>query len=120
MKKNKLKGIFITLEGGEGSGKTTHLSLLKEYLLSQGYSVVTSHEPGGTVIGGMIRDVLLDPSHKGMVPLSELLLYLASRAQHIEEIILPAMRKGRIIICDRFPTPPLPTRQCAGHQEDMG
>jgi len=113
MKKKKPKGIFITLEGGEGCGKTTHVRLLKEYLLSQGYSVVTTHEPGGTEIGGMIREVLLDPSHVEMVPLAELLLYLASRAQHIEEIIVPALRKGRVVLCDRFSDSTFAYQSCA-------
>jgi len=113
MKKKKLKGIFITLEGGEGCGKTTHVRLLKEYLLSQGYSVLKTHEPGGTEIGGRIREVLLDPSLVGMVPLTELLLYLASRAQHIEETIMPALKQGKIVLCDRFSDSTFAYQSCA-------
>ena len=101
MKKLK-KGIFITLEGGEGCGKTTQVRLLKEYLSSQGYDVLVTHEPGGTEIGGKIRDVLLNPEFTKMVPLTELFLYLACRAQHIEEVIAPALDKGKIVLCDRF------------------
>ena len=113
MKKKNLKGIFITLEGGEGCGKTTHVRLLKEYLSSQGFNVLTTHEPGGTEIGGRIREVLLDPSLVGMVPLAELLLYLASRAQNIEETILPALKRGEIVLCDRFSDSTFAYQSCA-------
>lgn len=78
------------------------MRLLKEYLSTQGYDVLTTHEPGGTEIGGKIRDVLLNPEFTKMVPLTELFLYLACRAQHIEEVVSPALDKGRIVLCDRF------------------
>jgi len=113
MKKKNLKGIFITLEGGEGCGKTTHVRLLKEYLSSQGFNVLTTHEPGGTEIGGRIREVLLDPSLVGMVPLAELLLYLASRAQNVEDTIMPALERGEIVICDRFSDSTFAYQSCA-------
>ncbi|MDR2425988.1 MAG: dTMP kinase [Endomicrobium sp.] len=93
--------LFITIEGGEGSGKTTHSLLLKKYLESKGFSVLLTREPGGTLLAESIRKILLNPdSH--LVPLSELLLYEAARAQHIEEIILPALKSGKAVICDRF------------------
>ncbi len=99
MKKNK--PLFITIEGGEGSGKTTHSLLLKEYLEDKGYKVLLTREPGGTVLAESIRKILLDPK-SNLSPLTELLLFEASRVQHIEEIVMPALRIGKIVICDRF------------------
>lgn len=99
MKKNK--PLFITIEGGEGSGKTTHSLLLKEYLEDKGYKVLLTREPGGTVLAESIRKILLDPK-SNLSPLTELLLFEASRVQHIEEIVMPALRSGKIVICDRF------------------
>ncbi|NWF53088.1 MAG: dTMP kinase [Nitrospirae bacterium] len=96
------KGIFISLEGIEGTGKTKQSSLLNEYLKNIGYKVILTAEPGGTVIGLKIRDLLLSIENKKMTPLSELLLYNASRVQHIKEVILPALKKGFIVITDRF------------------
>ena len=95
------KSIFITIEGGEGSGKTTHPNLLKDYLIKNGYDVLLTREPGGTALAELIRKILLDPNSK-LTPLSELLLYEAARAQHIEEIIMPALKAGKAVICDRF------------------
>jgi len=89
------------MEGGEGSGKTTHSHLLKEYLEDKGFSVILTREPGGTVLAESIRKIILEPG-SNLVPLSELLLYEAARAQHIQEIILPALRNGKTVICDRF------------------
>jgi dTMP kinase len=97
------KGRFITLEGGEGAGKTTLRHQLAAFLTERGYDVITTREPGGTHLGETIRDWLLHQhetlsiSHQ-----AELLLFLAARAQHIEEKILPALRAGQIVICDRF------------------
>ena len=99
MKKNK--PLFITIEGGEGSGKTTHSLLLKEYLENKGYAVLLTREPGGTALAETIRKILLNPN-SNLAPLSELLLFEASRVQHIEEIVLPALRSGKLVICDRF------------------
>ena len=99
MKKNK--PLFITIEGGEGSGKTTHSLLLKEYLEDKGYKVLLTREPGGTVLAESIRKLLRDPK-SNLSPLTELLLFEASRVQHIEEIVMPALRIGKIVICDRF------------------
>ena len=96
------KGIFISFEGIEGTGKTIQSRLLRENLVKEGYEVILTEEPGGTRIGLKIRDVLLSVENKEMTPVTELLLYNASRSQHINEVILPALRKGFIVITDRF------------------
>jgi dTMP kinase len=95
-------GIFITLEGIEGSGKTTQAELLKDLLTRRGHKVLITREPGGSSIGEKIRKILLDTSNKGMEPLTELLLYEASRYQHVREVIEPALAAGNVVICDRF------------------
>ncbi|MDR3071486.1 MAG: dTMP kinase [Endomicrobium sp.] len=95
------KRLFITIEGGDGSGKTTQSLLLKEYFEQKGHSVLLTREPGGTVVAEAIRRILLDPKLRP-VPLSELFLYEAARAQHVEEFILPALKSGKVVICDRF------------------
>jgi len=97
-----VKGIFISFEGIEGTGKSTQAKLLFQYLIDKGYEVILTEEPGGTKIGLKIREVLLSVDHKGMTPLTELLLYNASRAQLIQEIILPGIKRGAIVITDRF------------------
>ena len=94
--------MFITLEGIEGSGKTTQIGHLAEYLRSRGRQCVFTREPGGTAIGTKIRSILLDPASKNMVPQAELLLYLADRAQHIQTVIEPALAGGKTVLCDRF------------------
>ncbi|MDI6735435.1 MAG: dTMP kinase [bacterium] len=94
--------MFITLEGSEGSGKTTQSTLLAKALQEEGFDVIATHEPGGTRISQQIRRVLLDPANTGMTTLTELFLYLAARAQHIKEVIKPALEEGKIVICDRF------------------
>jgi len=96
------KGLFISFEGIEGSGKSTQAKLLKEYLLKSKYNVVLTVEPGGTLIGEEIRRILLSLENKNMLPKTELLLYNASRAQHIEELILPSLEDGKVVITDRF------------------
>ena len=96
------RGVFITLEGIEGSGKTTQAMLLKDLLRAKGFEVVVTREPGGPPIAEKIRDILLDRSNKRMVALTELFLYEASRAQHVAEIIRPALDAGKAVICDRF------------------
>jgi dTMP kinase len=96
------KGIFISLEGIEGTGKTTQARLLSERFVEKGYEVVLTQEPGGTVIGNKIREILLQIEHGEMSYMTELLLYNAARAQHLSEKILPALNKGRIVITDRF------------------
>jgi len=94
--------LFITFEGVEGSGKTTQIQRLRKYLTRKGIACKVTREPGGCPISEKIRRVLLDPDHSGMTPLSELFLYEAARAQHIREVILPFLKKGGVVLCDRF------------------
>lgn len=96
------RGVFISFEGIEGSGKSTQAKLLKEFLINSGYDVLLTAEPGGTRIGEEIRRLILSLDNKNMLPLTELLLYNASRIQHIEEIILPSLKIGFVVITDRF------------------
>jgi dTMP kinase len=99
-----MTGKFIVFEGGEGSGKTTQVKLLTEYLQSKGIEFIFTREPGGLncPIAEKIREVLLDNNHKEMTNRTELLLYAASRAQHTEQIIWPAMKEGKLVLCDRY------------------
>ena len=97
-----MKGLFIVMEGPDGSGKTTQINLLKEYLEEAGYECLITREPGGTVIGEEVRQLILNPEHKEMSPVTEMLLYAASRAQLVHEVIGPALEAGRIVISDRF------------------
>ena len=94
--------MFITLEGVEGSGKTTQLPLLAEYLQGQGYDVLTTREPGGTLLGDQIRRVLLDQKNISMLPRTEILLFQASRAQLVEEVIKPHLARCGVVLCDRY------------------
>ncbi len=96
------KGLFITFEGTDGSGKTTQIKLLEHYLKQKSFEVVLSREPGGTRVSEIIRDIILDPQNKEIVPLTEMILYAASRAQHVAEVIEPAIESGKIVICDRY------------------
>ncbi len=97
-----MEGLFITLEGPDGCGKSTITKLLTKYLKEEGHSIVTTREPGGTRISEIIRDIILDNRNTKMSSITEALLYAASRAQHVEEIIIPALKEGKIIICERF------------------
>lgn len=97
-----MKGLFIVMEGPDGSGKTTQINLLKEYLEEAGYECLITREPGGTVIGEEVRQLILNPEHKEMSPVTEMLLYAASRAQLVHEVIGPALEEGKIVISDRF------------------
>ena len=97
-----MKGFFIVMEGPDGSGKTTQINLLKEYLEEAGYECLITREPGGTVIGEEVRQLILNPEHKEMSPVTEMLLYAASRAQLVHEVIGPALEEGKIVISDRF------------------
>lgn len=96
------KGLFITLEGVDGVGKTTQALLLKAHFEQQGHEVVHTAEPGGTELGKKIRQLLLDPSHKELSPMTEILLYAADRAQHVHEKVRPALAAGKTVICERF------------------
>ncbi|MDU0206067.1 dTMP kinase [Paenibacillus sp. MAH-36] len=97
-----MNGIFITFEGPDGSGKTTQLKKLGEELKKLGHDVLVTREPGGTAISDKIRSIILDPVNEEMVDQAEVLLYAASRAQHVHQLILPALEAGRIVLCDRF------------------
>lgn len=108
------KGKFIVFEGGEGSGKTTQVRRLARKLQDKGYQVVSTHEPGGTEIGGKIREVLLYSKEK-FSGLTELFLYCADRADHIEKVLKPALEEGKIVLCDRFSGSTF-TYQCYGRQ----
>jgi len=112
------KGFFLSLEGIEGTGKTTQARLLSERLAAEGHDVVLTFEPGGTVIGGRIREILLFPGHMEMSAITELLLYNAARAQHLAEKILPAIKECKIIITDRFSDSTL-AYQCYARGIDM-
>lgn len=97
-----MKGLFIVMEGPDGSGKTTQINLLEQYLKEAGYECLITREPGGTVIGEEVRELILNPEYKEMSPVTEMLLYAASRAQLVHEVIGPALEAGKIIISDRF------------------
>lgn len=96
------RGKFITFEGLDGSGKSTQLEKLARSLRAHGLSVTVTREPGGTISGEKIREVLLHSATSGLSPLTEMALMFASRAQHIHEVILPALAEGRVVLCDRF------------------
>lgn len=97
-----MRGIFITLEGLDGSGKTTQIELLEWRLRQQRIPYVVAREPGGTASGDAIRAILLSSRTVGLDPRTEALLYFASRAQNVSEVILPALKAGRVVLCDRF------------------
>jgi len=101
MKSSKKRGIFITFEGPEGCGKSTHSALLAKYLTRKNIPVVSTREPGGTIIAELLRKIILNPEHK-ISDIAELFLYEAARAEHINDIVLPALEKGKTVICDRF------------------
>jgi dTMP kinase len=94
--------MFITFEGIEGSGKTTQIKHVAEFLKRRGHDCIITREPGGTKIGEKIRSILLDPKSKDMDPLTELLLYIADRSQHINELVKPLLTEGKTVLCDRF------------------
>jgi dTMP kinase len=97
-----MRGKFITFEGSECSGKSTQSKLLYQYLKNKGYDVIYLREPGGTTVSEKLRKILLDPQNKSLTPMAELLLYMASRAQTVKEVIAPALTRGKIVLCDRF------------------
>ena len=96
------KGLFITLEGIEGAGKSTVVDFIEDFLTKEGHDVIKTREPGGTVIGEQIREILLKNENYTLTYDTELLLVFSARAQHIQEVILPALSLGKIILCDRF------------------
>ncbi|HLH00196.1 MAG TPA: dTMP kinase [Bryobacteraceae bacterium] len=96
------RGLFVTFEGPDGSGKSTQARLFAERLRAAGHQVLETAEPGGTPIGQQIRRILLDPTNQELRPITELLLMFAARAQNVEQWILPALEKGTIVVCDRF------------------
>ena len=96
------KGLFITLEGIEGAGKSTAVDFIEDFLTKEGHDVIKTREPGGTVIGEQIREILLKNENYALTYDTELLLAFSARAQHIQEVILPALSSGKIILCDRF------------------
>ena len=96
------KGYFISLEGGEGAGKSTQNKRILKWLSEQGHVVIETREPGGTVISEQIRQLLLDTRNAGLNPVSELLLMFAARSQLVQEVIRPALAEGKVIVCDRF------------------
>lgn len=110
--------MFITLEGPEGSGKTSQLNVLRDFLLEAGYPVTCTREPGGTSIGDQIREVLLSKTNTEMHPRTEILLFQASRAQLVEQVIIPQLAKGEIVLCDRYADSTI-AYQGYGHQVDL-
>jgi len=113
------RGRFITFEGMDGCGKTTQLRLLAQRLRERGKDVTETVEPGGTVIGQQIRRILLDPASAEIKPRTELLLYFASRAQNVEQVIRPALERGGMVLCDRFTDSTLVYQGC-GRGLDTG
>ena len=97
-----MKGVFITFEGGEGAGKSTLIERVYKTLSTSKYPVIKTRAPGGSPLGEKIRALLLEKGELSVSTRSELLLFLADRAQHVDEIILPALKKGKIVLCDRF------------------
>lgn len=97
-----MRGRFITVEGGEGAGKSTMIHKVRQWLVDHGHEVVTTREPGGTELAEKIRDIVLGAENTALCPTAELLLVFASRAQHLHELIRPALASGVTVLCDRF------------------
>lgn len=97
-----MKGIFVTLEGPDGSGKSTMVKLIGNYLKEKNIDCITTREPGGTLIGEKIRDIVLDPENTMLSYQAEALLYAAARGQHVQEKIIPNLQSGKVVLCDRF------------------
>jgi dTMP kinase len=110
--------MFITLEGPEGSGKTSQIPALAEFIEGAGYEIVITREPGGTPVGDQIREVLMNLKNVSIVPRTEILLFLAARAQHVESVIRPALELGKVVLCDRFGDSTL-AYQGYGHNTDL-
>lgn len=105
-----MSGLFITLEGPEGAGKSTNRDYLAARLREQGLDVVLTREPGGTPLAEQVRELLLAPSDESMAADTELLLVFAARAQHLAQVIRPALARGAVVLCDRFTDAPMPTK----------
>ena len=97
-----MRGLFITLEGGDGAGKSTQIRNIERFFEEKGLVVVHTREPGGTLISEKLREILLDSGNTEMSDVTEMMIYAASRAQHVREFIIPALERGDIVICDRF------------------
>jgi dTMP kinase len=97
-----MSGLFITIEGIEGCGKSTQIKLLAEYLQEKGHTVVVTREPGGTPLAERIRSLVMDKDEEPVAPLTELFLYEAARAQHVNRVIVPALLRNEIVLCDRY------------------
>lgn len=97
-----MKSLFVTFEGGEGAGKTTLIDRIERHLKEQNLEVVRTREPGGSLLSETIRKWVLEHNDLNIAPMTELLLFLAARAQHIAELILPSLQQGKIVLCDRF------------------
>lgn len=97
-----MNGMFISIEGMDGAGKSTQIKHMKDFFEAKGYQVLLTREPGGTPIGERIREIILDKKHQEMGEITEALLYAASRAQHVKEVIQPALDKGAVVLCDRY------------------
>lgn len=110
--------MFITLEGPDGSGKSTQVQPLADFLRQEGYTVFTTREPGGTIISDQVREVLMRLDNRSMYPRTETLLFCAARAQLVEEVIRPRLQKGEIILCDRYADSTL-AYQGYGHGNDL-
>lgn len=116
---DKDQPMFITLEGPDGSGKTTQVKPLVEFLVSKGYPIYTAREPGGTAIGNQVREILMRLDNTPMDPRTETLLFCAARAQLVSEVIRPQLAKGNIVLLDRYADSTL-AYQGFGHQNDLG
>lgn len=97
-----MSGLFITMEGTDGAGKTTQIKLLKDFLVQKGFEVVSLREPGGNTISEKIREIIIDKENDKMSDMTEAMLYAASRAQLVKEVIIPNLNEGNIVLCDRF------------------
>ena len=97
-----MKGYFITIEGSDGSGKSTQLKKIISYLEEKQVDLVVTREPGGTDVAEAIRELILDPAYPQMTAKTEMLLYAAARAQHVEEKVLPALQAGKVVLSDRY------------------
>lgn len=96
------KGVFITFEGGDGAGKSTHMQFLVDQLAAQGFEVLKLREPGGTAVGEQLREIVLDPANSEIADECELFVYEAARAQLVSQVIKPALSRGAVVVCDRF------------------